>query len=57
MGHMMADALCYAHSSEGKDTQKSYVHELSNGILQYKTCEFLTPELRLIGNVGIVTAR
>ena len=56
LGYMMADALCYVHSNGGKDTQQSYVHKLSNRILQYKTCEFLTPELRLIVNVGIVTA-
>ena len=57
LGNMLADALCYVHSSGGKDTRQSYVHKLSNGTLQYKTCEFLTPEFQLIGNVGLVTAR
>ena len=54
---MLADALCYVHSSGGKDTRQSYIHKLGNGTLQYKTCEFLTPEFRLIGNAGFVTAR
>jgi hypothetical protein len=57
LGNMLADALCYVHSSGGKDTRQSYVHKLSNGTLQYKTCEFLTPAFQLIGNVGLVTAR
>ena len=53
---LLADALCYVHSSGGKDTRGSYVDKVSNGTLQYKTCEFLTPEFRLIGHVGFVTA-
>ena len=57
LGSMLADALCYVHSSGGKDTRESYVQKISNGTLQYKSCEFLTPEFRLIGNVGFVTAR
>lgn len=54
---LLADALCYVHSSGGTDTKESYVHKVGNGTLQYKTCEFLTPAFRLIGNAGFVTAR
>ena len=57
LGDILANALCYVHSSGGRDTKQSYVYKLSNGNLQYQTCDFFTPEFRLIGNVGFVTAR
>lgn len=54
---LFSDALDYIHSSGIKDSKQSYLDQLASGALSYETLEFLEPAFRLLGQVGLVTAR
>jgi Domain of unknown function (DUF4440) len=57
LGALLSDALIYQHSSGARDTRQSYLGRMASGVLHYEKVEFLTPEFRLIGRVGLVHAR
>jgi hypothetical protein len=57
LGALLSDALIYQHSSGARDTRQSYLGRMASGALRYDKVEFLTPEFRLFGHVGLVHAR
>jgi Domain of unknown function (DUF4440) len=57
LGALLSDALIYQHSSGARDTRQSYLGRMASGSLRYEKVEFLTPEFRLLGHVGLVHAR
>jgi Domain of unknown function (DUF4440) len=57
LGALLSDALIYQHSSGARDTRQSYLGRMASGVLHYEKVEFLAPEFRLIGRVGLVHAR
>ena len=56
LGELLSERLVYTHSSGVKDSRQSYLHKLASGALRYETLEFLAPEVRLVGDVGLVAA-
>ncbi len=56
LGELLSEQLVYTHSSGGKDSRQSYVEKLAGGALRYEALEFVAPEVRLIGPVGLVAA-
>jgi hypothetical protein len=57
LGVLLSDSLIYQHSSGARDTRQSYLGRMASGALHYDRVEFLTPEFRLFGHVGLVHAR
>ena len=56
LGAMLSERLVYTHSGGAKDSRQSYLQKLTSGALHYDTLEFLAPDVRLIGTVGLVAA-
>ena len=54
---LFSDSLDYVHSTGIKDSKQSYLDQLASGALSYEKLEFLEPAFRLLGQVGLVTAR
>ena len=57
LGALLSDALVYQHSTGARDTRQSYLARMASGALHYEKVEFLMPEFRLLGHVGLVHAR
>ena len=57
LGALLSDTLVYQHSTGARDTRQSYLGRMACGALCYEKVEFLAPEFRLIGRVGLVHAR
>lgn len=57
LGSLLGDSLAYVHSTGGTDSKQSYLKKLSDGELRYESVEFLSPSARVIGTVGLISAK
>jgi uncharacterized protein (TIGR02246 family) len=54
---LLAPDLSYVHSTGARDTRESYLAKLAGGSLQYLTLNFADPQVQLLAQAGVVTAR
>jgi hypothetical protein len=56
LGALLSNTLAYTHSTGVTDSKLSYLQLLAGGALRYETLEFVAPQARLLGTVGLVSA-
>jgi hypothetical protein len=56
LGALLSDTLAYTHSTGVTDSKQSYLQLLASGALRYETLEFASPQVKLIGPAGLVSA-
>jgi Domain of unknown function (DUF4440) len=56
LNDLFGEQLVYTHSTGGVDSKQSYLEKLSSGALRYDSMEFIRPQFRVIGSVGLVSA-
>lgn len=52
---LMADSMTYTHSSGITDSKPAYLQLLSSGTVKYETIAFDDLNIKLIGQVGMIT--
>lgn len=56
LGELLADTLVYTHATGVRDSKQSYLQQLLSGALRYEALEFVTPDITVLGSVGLVSA-
>ena len=52
---LMADSMVYVHSSGITDNKQAYLQLLSSGTVKYETVDFDKLNVRLLGQVALIT--
>jgi len=52
---MFSDDLIYIHSTGSLDSKVSFLNLISTGTIQYKKMDFTNSQVRIFGDVGILT--
>lgn len=52
---MFSDDLIYVHSTGSVDSKASFLNLISTGTIQYRKMDFTNSQVRIFGDVGILT--
>lgn len=57
LGELLADGLCYTHSSGGRDTRDEYLAKLRSRYYVYREAEHPVDRVEVTGDTAIVVGR